>query len=66
MAAQNTTRGVSFDPSIARLSAKVQTERIRKQRMERRVNELRAHGRMLDQIELCYKQHTPAHQNYAQ
>ena len=64
MMEMSTTRGVSFDPAVA-AEARIRTEAERKVREEqearqeaqRRREERRAEGRMLDQIELSYRQH---------
>lgn len=66
--ARNQQNGVSFDPAEARrerekariIQEAQEREFARKQHQEN----MRNHGRMLDQIEACYRQHIPAQNCY--
>ena len=60
MSARSTTTGVCFDPAQAKIERAKRAEREAELARLAHQTDMRAHGRMLDQIETCYRQHTPA------
>jgi hypothetical protein len=61
MTEMSTTRGVPFEPSAA---SRARTQKVRLDEEKRR-QERRDYGRMLDQIETSYRQHrTPQEQDW--
>lgn len=58
MSAMSTTRGVPFEPSQGAV-ARARMLRIAEEERQRERQERREYGRMLDQVELSYRQHRP-------
>lgn len=62
-------RNSSYNPQVARARRIVQQreaeKRIQAENREARKSQLREHGRKLDQIEQCYREHAPAQIHHA-
>lgn len=62
----NSTRGMSFDPKIAAAERERKAEEAKAQAVAEHRRNMRQHGRMLDQIENCYRQHNPQQIRFAE
>jgi hypothetical protein len=62
MTTRSNTRGVCFDPTTAKAERALRREELLAESRKVHTTTMREHGRMLDQIETCYRQHKPQQQ----